>query len=1198
MTRARARGMIVDSMTSTEPRFDVLRPLGSGATGKVELVRLSEAFAGLPVGAELALKTLATAPEHEASARAAFRAEAAAAAEVHAPSLVRVLHQGERAGRPYLLLQYVPGRTLREVLEQDGPLPEPRVRALGADLARALAALHAHGLVHGDVKPENARLDEEGCAVLLDLGFARRVRGDPAARTARAGPARERGGEAGSLAYLSPERVRGESGGPAADVFALAVVLYELATGHHPFGSKSSKARLLGRASTSGAIQRRSIELPGADELLAAIDAARFLPPSRREPSLSPFLDRLLAAGLARAPAERPDADELVLRLVEGERSDWWRARNDPTTRTETEAEPDDTAAWPLVGREAELAQLAELYEGLAHATPARAAVVWLVGPEGSGKWRLMTSFAAAVRKGPTPPLLLDARWSESDEGRPAGAALMLLNRWLGLPSGRAPLARESARLVELVGAAGARPLLAALDPKSAGSIDRSIPAELARWLAKLAEQRPVLVFLDDLHQAGPVTLGALSSLLELLRAARVLFVLSLREDLPAAEPVQLLRLRERLERAAPESGPRFRLLELPPLDEPAVAALVARLFHDSAPLVRLTEVLWQKSAGNPGFLIEILRELEARGGVHPVSEEDPRFVLTIPPDELPMPRSLDRLIQERAAALEPDERTWLERLSVVGGRLTPEFLLAAFPPTRRGEIDDVLARLVRKGWLVPAADRYRFERQALREALYRSIAAPRRRRLHAAAARALGADPEDLEQAYQRAFHLQAASEYAELLACVRAILAPLRRRASALRLATLARWALEALEHLPELEGRDELHLEFLEDAADAADRLGRREDQRVLLDHLADFELDPEREPAAAARLYLLHARYAAGTGQFGLARGWLKTATGMAERSRDGWLHSQALRRLAQVQAQIGEFKAARTLAKQALRKAKGENQEALAHLALAHVDVLEDEIEDALAEVEAALAALKKTREPRAGVLAYAELLRGRLWRSAGLPRKSLGAIQRAIVLARRAGERRLEAEALARRGGLLLDLDRPRQAKAELTDALYLADEIEDRRGQVLSMLWLGLLEAEQGDARAQASLTRALELAREIGFYRAEALGLALLARLRHAHGDAAGAAREGERAQQLLERHGAELTDRVVIAGTRAFLLRSAGRVREAERVREELEKRMRASRRRIRDPELRAAQRAYGERLLASVLAAEGPVFPRRG
>jgi hypothetical protein len=181
-------------------------------------------------------------------------------------------------------------------------------------------------------------------------------------------------------------------------VFALAVVLYELSTGRHPFGSRGSRARLLGRASTSGAIQRRSIELPGADELLAAIDAARAVPPSRHEPTLSPFLDRLLLAALARAPLERPSAPELVLRLVEGERSDWWRARLQPTAREDPEPE-DGAETWPLVGREAELAALSDVYAGLGATHPPRAAVVWLVGPEGSGKWRLLTSFAERMRK-------------------------------------------------------------------------------------------------------------------------------------------------------------------------------------------------------------------------------------------------------------------------------------------------------------------------------------------------------------------------------------------------------------------------------------------------------------------------------------------------------------------------------------------------------------------------------------------------------------------------------------------------------------------------------------------------------------------------------------------------------------------------------------------------------------------------------
>src|SRR5262245_61857587 len=123
--------MIVDRMQRTEPRFEVLRPLGAGATARVELVRLLEPLGSLDAGAELARKTLAAPLEHEAAARAAFAAEAAAAAEVRDPSLVRVLHHGEQDGKPYLLLQYVPGRSLREVLDQDGPMPEPLLRSLG-----------------------------------------------------------------------------------------------------------------------------------------------------------------------------------------------------------------------------------------------------------------------------------------------------------------------------------------------------------------------------------------------------------------------------------------------------------------------------------------------------------------------------------------------------------------------------------------------------------------------------------------------------------------------------------------------------------------------------------------------------------------------------------------------------------------------------------------------------------------------------------------------------------------------------------------------------------------------------------------------------------------------------------------------------------------------------------------------------------
>ena len=673
----------MDHAPLPEPRLEVLRPLGSGATARVDLVRLLEPWNGLPAGTELAKKTLASALEHEPGARAALRQEAEAGSVARSPSLVRVLHAGEDSGRPYLLLSYVPGRSLRELADADGPLPEPLVRALGTGLARALAELHRHGFVHGDVKPENARLDAQGRAVLLDLGFARRAH------------AAGEGSSAGSLAYLSPERARGEPAQPAADVFALGVVLYELCTGVHPFAPGLAAAQGAGalvRARSSGALLRRSLELSGADELLAAIGTGHVLPPSRLVPTVSPFLDRCLTEVLARGPGDRPSAEELERRLLQGELGAWWRGHLD-------ERAPDGPStgagAIPLVGRERELEALFALERGLRPADGARArsAVVWLTGPEGSGKWRLASRFADELRTSAEPPLVLDARVSEADEARAGGALLQLLNRWLFLPVGSPAGERERARLAELVGAASARAFADALDPRRPEAVDRSIAFELGRWLAALAATRTLLLFVDDVHQAGRATLEALSSAMEALSGSPVLWVLALREDVPATEPQVLSRLRERLERGADAGGPAFRRIELRPLDPAAVGELVRALFHDTVPLVRLSEVLWARSRGNPGFLAELLRDLEQRGDIRPASHEDARLVLTIAPEDLPQPPSLDRLVRERFRALDAADRRWLERMSVVGGRLEPEFLVQTFPPTPRSEIGRAACR-------------------------------------------------------------------------------------------------------------------------------------------------------------------------------------------------------------------------------------------------------------------------------------------------------------------------------------------------------------------------------------------------------------------------------------------------------------------------------------------------------------------------
>jgi len=305
----------------------------------------------------------------------------------------------------------------------------------------------------------------------------------------------------------------------------------------------------------------------------------------------------------------------------------------------------------------------------------------------------------------------------------------------------------------------------------------------------------------------------------------------------------------------------------------------------------------------------------------------------------------------------------------------------------------------------------------------------------------------------------------------------------------------------------------------------------------------------------------------------------------------------LRRLAAVQAHVGELGEARRLARKALDSAVHEPQAAVAWLQIGTILLLEDELEEALGTVDRALALLRSARGwSLPGALAAAHMLRGRIYRLAGRPERALGSMDRAVHLARQAGEKRLEMEATARFGGLLLDANRPEEAEARLREALYLAHEIEDRRGQTLAGLWLGILLWEQDDPEAAPLVARVSRLASEMGLARAEALALAVQARVARESNDLEAALRSSERAMLLLDRHGAELADRIVITGTRARVLPDAGREREAAEMTKTLRRRLRRENERLSNAVLRRSHRLATTRLLEAVLSADGMLYPR--
>src|SRR3954451_25471895 len=253
---------------SVARRYEIGPPLGPRAMALGDLARDVE------LDRPVALKRLADNLARDDELHARFLREARLAARLSHPNIVRVYDVGDDGGVPFIAMEYVEGETVADLLARRGVLQEREAAALGRQVFRALAAAHAAGLVHRDVKPQNLLLRDDGVLKLGDFGVAIGLGGT---RLTMAGTV------LGTAAYLAPEQARGEEVTPAADVYAGGAVLYELLTGRPPRPVASLAA----------------LAKPGP-----------IAPP--------PALADLLLACLASDPRDRPAADVVARRLAGG----------------------------------------------------------------------------------------------------------------------------------------------------------------------------------------------------------------------------------------------------------------------------------------------------------------------------------------------------------------------------------------------------------------------------------------------------------------------------------------------------------------------------------------------------------------------------------------------------------------------------------------------------------------------------------------------------------------------------------------------------------------------------------------------------------------------------------------------------------------------------------------------------------------
>src|SRR5579862_3171171 len=200
-------------------RYLILRKLGSGGMADVYLAEDQE------LGRRVALKLLNDRHANDAQFVERFRREAQSAAGLNHPNIVSVFDRGRAEGTYYIAMEYLDGRTLKELLVRNGPTPVPIAIDYARQILGALAFAHRNGIVHRDIKPHNIVVGRDGRLKVTDFGIAR----------SGASQMTEAGSIVGTAQYLSPEQARGAPVDPRSDLYSLGIVLYEMLTGKVPF---------------------------------------------------------------------------------------------------------------------------------------------------------------------------------------------------------------------------------------------------------------------------------------------------------------------------------------------------------------------------------------------------------------------------------------------------------------------------------------------------------------------------------------------------------------------------------------------------------------------------------------------------------------------------------------------------------------------------------------------------------------------------------------------------------------------------------------------------------------------------------------------------------------------------------------------------------------------------------------------------
>ncbi len=677
------------------------------------------------LGRKVALKLLPAAYTTNDERVRRFEQEARAASALNHPNIITIHEIGEADAGRFIVMEYVKGRTLRDLINEQPPLDS--IVTWGIQIAKALSVAHTAGIIHRDIKPENLMVRDDGYVKVLDFGLARLAPQNLIEDEADTQTGSIPGALVGTMLYMSPEQARGEQAGISSDVFSLGIVLYEMATKRHPFRGRSTLA------------------------VLQAITSHLVSPPSRINPEISTTFESLIMRMLEKEAHLRPNAGQVEMALAEtgGE------VENGRGIPSAFALLPPRSSASRIVGRERERADLRACFKSVA---AGRGMLLCIAGEPGIGKTILVEDFLNELIANDQSCRIARGRCSERLSG--TGAYLPWLEALDSLIQSEAgeSMARtmkfnneSPTRLMKLVAPTWymqVAPLPAEvtsevrmLSERTAASQER-MKMELSALVQELTRSSPLILFFDDLHWSDASTIDLLTYLAGKFETMRILIVVTYRTS-------DLLLARHPFLQVKPDLQARGLCREI--ALEFLIRAEIERYLSIEFPSHHfpdeLPALIHAKTEGNPLFMTDLVRYLRDR---RVIVEEGRQWILagSLPQIERDLPESVRGMIERKIAQLGEDDRRLLIAASVQGAEFDSA-VVAASLEMDPAEVEERLENLERVHSFIRLIGekefpdhtltlRYRFVHVLYQNALYALLRPTRRIALSSTMARAL----------------------------------------------------------------------------------------------------------------------------------------------------------------------------------------------------------------------------------------------------------------------------------------------------------------------------------------------------------------------------------------------------------------------------------------------------------------------------